>query len=288
MIELSAGRFTGWQRSLIASNRGNGLAGGVDLREARLGQEELVAALHEGSKGLAAYLREQLGLVGQRIGDDLPWLPRQLTPEEAFEPPLQLESELHEAWSGVVPAGLASQPQFWVLCHIAWMEAGLLGDDLIATFTRPPSRSQAAGMDEGILEVQARTFLRHICGLPLVRGKISVFSDCPLARAWWRSRLAAEAAANAPHLSFADAHSAMHRRNQTWEELVQLLLRRLTVMNHPKARAALVAYIASTPTVGREELQSIAKACARYGLGHSLHHVSWDAVWRVIHAAAQS
>lgn len=287
MIELPTGRFTGWQRSLITSNRGNGPAGDGDVEEVRLRQKELVAALHEGSLGLTAYLREQLGLVEQRIGDDLPWLPRQLTPEEAFEPPLQLEGELHQAWGGIVPAGLASQPQYWVLCHIAWIEEGLLGDDLMATFTRPPSRSQAVGLDEGVLEVQARTFLRHIGGLPIVRGKISVFSDCPLARAWWRGRLAAEAAANAPHLSVADAHSALHRRNQTWEELVQLLLRRLTVMNHPKARAALVAYVASEQTVSREELQSIAKACARYGLGHSLHHVSWATIWGVIHAAAQ-
>lgn len=269
MLDLPTVPFTRWQRSLVSRNR---------LREdedssARImeRQEELAQAMTDGAQSLASYLRMQLDLVGKDLSEALA-LPRQLTAEEAFEPPLDLEEELHEAWSGQVASGQASQPAYWTVCHIPWLEEGLLGNDPVATFsTKTPGRRNPNR------EKLTRDTLRNLGGLPHIRGNVTAFSDCPLARAYWRRRVAVEAAAQAQTgLTVESAHNALHRSGQVWETFVLVAIKRLTVLNHPKARAALVAHIAATPKITREEVAESGRRLARRGLSYSLDMLSWD------------
>lgn len=269
MLDLPTVPFTRWQRGLVSRNR---------LREdeasaARIAerQGELAQAMTGGAQSLASYLRRKLDLVGNDLSGALA-LPRQLTAEEAFEPPLDLEAELHEAWSGQVVSGQASQPAYWTVCHIPWLEEGLLGNDPVATFS-----TKTPGKRNPNLDKLTRDALRHLGGLPHIRGNVTAYSDCPLARAYWRRRLAAEAAAQAQTgLTVESAHYALHRNEEVWARFIGVALKSLTVLNHPKARAALVAHIAATPKITREEVAESGRRLARRGLSYSLDMLSWD------------
>ena len=235
-----------------------------------------------GANALAAYLRDKLGLRSKNL-QEVPPLPRQLAIEEAFQPPVELEKELHDVWSTLVHSGAASQPAFWTTCHIRWLEQGRFGNDPNAAFS-----TGVAGKREPNLDTRTRDLLRHLGGLPHIRGNVSVFSDCPLSRAWWRRRLAVEAIEHAPagRLTVNSAHRALHRSNQVWETLVMLSLRRVTAINQPTVRAAIVTYMASQDRVQPNDIVAIAQGCARYGLGYSLQHISWDDLFEVVQGSA--
>ena len=269
MLDLPSLPFTRWQTSLVSRNRRREDEDSTARITER--QEELAQAMTDGAPSLASYLRMKLDLVRKDLSDALA-LPRQLTSEEAFEPPLDLEGELHEAWNGQVVSGQASQPAYWTVCHIPWLEAGLLGNDPVATFS-----TKTPGKRNSNLDNLTRDALRHLGGLPHIRGNVTAFSDCPLARAYWRRRIAVEAAAQAQgRLTVESAHNALHRSGQVWETFILVAIKRLTVLNHPKTRAALVAHIAATPKITREAVAESARRLARRGLSYSLDMLSWD------------
>ena len=269
MLNLPPLPFTRWQQSLVSRNRRREEESSTARITER--QEELALAMSDGAQSLASYLRMQLNLVGYDLTGALA-LPRQLTAEEAFEPPLDLEMELHEAWNGKVASGQASQPAYWTVCHIPWLEDGLLGNDPIATFSTKTPGKQNSNLDN-----LTRDALRHLGGLPHVRGNVTAFSNCPLARAYWRRRVAVEAAEQSLGvLTSKSAHKGLHRSEPVWERLIGVLIRHLTVLNHPKARAALVAHIAATPKITREEVAESGRRLARRGLSYSLDMLSWD------------
>ena len=269
MIELPSTQFTKWQGGLVSRNRR--LESEASAESINERQRELSNAMSGGAQTLAAYLRRELAIEGADLTGLLP-LPRQLTTEEAFEPPIRLEQELYEAWNGRTSAGYASQPAFWTVCHVPWLEAGLLGNDPVATFS-----TKTLGKRNSNLDNLTRDLLRHLGGLPYIRGNITTFSDCPLARAYWRRRVAVEAAAQASsRLTVDSAHNALHRSGQVWETFILVAIKRLTVLNHPKARAALVAHIAAKPKITREEVAESGRRLARHGLSYSLDMLSWD------------
>ena len=266
-ISIPAARFTEWQRSLVSPNRKREEESTAQRIKER--QQVLVDAMVGGACALASYLRAELGLSDANLEGVSP-LPRELSPSEAFEPPPELETELYDTWSALLPRD-ASQPAFWTVCHIRWLEEGTLGDDPCATFS-----TGIPGKRDSDSDTQTRDLLRHLGGI-YVRGNVSVFSDCPLARAWWRRRLAVLAAEEAPHVLDVDtAHRALHRSRPVWEEITRLSVKRLTIINHSRARAAIIAHIASRPKIETNEVATIARGVARYGLEHSLHYVPWD------------
>ena len=180
MINIPTARFTEWQRSLASQNRRREEESIAEMIRER--QSVLVGAMSQGPNALATYLRSVLHIPNTGL-EELPPLPRELSAPEASEPPPELESELYNAWATLTPKE-ASQPAFWTICHIRWREEGTLGNDPIETFT-----------DRRVTDTDAQTrdLLRHLGGI-YVRGNVSVFSDCPLARAWWRRRFAVSAA----------------------------------------------------------------------------------------------
>ena len=272
----SPAKFTAWQQALVSHRRRDEEPDSATVESVRERQAALGEALDNGSAALAGYLRSELDLEGKTLDDYLP-LPRPLAADEVFYPPIELERDLHDAWESLIGPGDASQPAFWTVCHIRWLEEGNLGDDPDALFS-------TGVLGKRVSEPDARTrdLLRHVGGLPHVRGNVSVFSDCPLARAWWRRHLAIQASESARGLSVEAAHQALHKSNQIWEELVRLSVRRVTVISQPKVRASIIASIASTPGVQREDVATIARGLARLGLHYSLDQVSWDDLQGVI------
>ena len=260
-----AGAFSEWQQSLAARN--NKALTDEARAEVEARQRTLLAAVADGPEALASHLRARLGLeAGAAIG--APPLPRTaLTPAEFRDPPIGLERELAAAWEGLVEPRRAAQPLFWLLCHVEWIGQGRF-DDIEAALT--------LGDGARTSDQRTRNFLRRTGGLPHVRYNVTAFSDCPLARAWWRVRLAAEAArASADAIGIEEAHKALHANRQVWEALVMVSVRNVTAINHPSARAALVATIAEHALTDTSGVRSVASALARHALTRSPEHVSW-------------
>ena len=209
MIELPA-KFTMWQQDLVSRHRRDEEPDAAIVKSKQERQAALTEAMDNGSIALASYLRSELDLEGKTFDDYLP-LPRQLSADEVFHPPIELERELHDAWEPLIVPSYASQPAFWTVCHLRWLEEGLLGNDPDASFSTGVLGKRASDSD-----TRTRDLLRHLGGLPHVRGNVSVFSDCPLARAWWRRCLAIQASEFASNMSVHTAHYALHKSNPIW------------------------------------------------------------------------
>ena len=260
-------------------------------------QRELCRATAYGPARTAAWLRSELGLeASDALTIEVPGLPRPLTADEFIEPPFELEREVGAALADTVTMRDAARPWFWLLCHIGWLERGDLGDNVQRAFCW--SSAAAGKLDEtGQLEAETRNFLRRTGGIESVRGKVSVLSDCPLARAWWRYRLARDAACAAGDgqvLKPADAHRSLHHSRPLWEELVGLGVRRLTVINHDRARAAIVStlfrVVSRAAPDGRIEwekkhIAAAARELGREALVRSLEHVEWPELCRIAETA---
>ena len=162
---------------------------------------------------------------------------------------------------------------FWLTCHIDWIEQQRLGDGDLSPFL-------LSGPAEPDSENETRNFLRRTGGI-FLRGKISPFSDCTLARAWWRYRLSCEVAdSSANGISQEEAHRVLHANRQAWETLVLDSLRRLVAINHPRARVAIVRQLAqrlrADGRIDRGQVRHMGIAVARLGLRNSLDHLGYD------------
>ncbi len=286
--------FGEWQVDLIWMKRQPHMGEDeLEKKRAAVGscQRELHSAVTDGAAATARYLRRVLSLEEQTLVG-LPTLPRRLTPGEYLKPPLELEAEIGDGWcqqpnrANLLTPRNAARPLFWLVCHINWLEQGLLGDEVYSPLMGGEAVAGARD-DRDRLEKETRNFLRRTGGLPRVRGNVSVLSDCPISRGWWRRRFARSAARHAGRTIDVDvAHRSLHRSQQVWEELVRLGVWRLTVINHDRTRAALIAALASGGDWRREQMAAAAQTAAREAIGRSLDQVPWAELYGLVAASA--
>lgn len=274
LIRRADASFTEWQRGMIFEKKIHRVKWEEAPEEIRAPirrrQAELIEAVTDGPTELVRYLRSRLRLDSEET-IEAPSFPRkELTPDEYKAPPVELEEELGAAWKDVLEhrAALASSPLFWLLCHIVWIEEGRLGADGLAL-----EEALLSGVEKR--EGRIRNFLRRTGGLPRVRGNTSVFSDCPLARAWWRFHLAEEVDRTTEgRIEAGAAHWLFHFHRPSWETLVTMSLRRVTTINQPSARAAIAYHLGERMrTNGRfnqKDVEAIATGLARVSLRRSL------------------
>ena len=222
------GKVDFWQQQVVVK-KGKG-SGDADLEQR---QVDLETAAKEGMSALVEYLREQLGFTSRNeileANQEIPMLGRRLTVDEARCVPVELEREIAE-WFDSISAADAARPAFWTAAHIVWAEQNLLEEGWAR---------RLVGKDR---DATARNVCRNLGGLPHVRGKTSVLVDCPLARAWWRVRVAnLISEAGIERLDFDATHRLLHR-SPIWAVLTGELVRRLAVMNEPRVLAVLVAF----------------------------------------------
>ncbi|WP_419864079.1 hypothetical protein [Candidatus Poriferisodalis sp.] len=286
---IDLGRFEDWQRQLIYEPKLYRNQGSDEAQQAqqRVAQEQktLAEAVEAGPSAAFAYLLGRLGVSEADIGADaIPVLPKPLTVAEMRSLPAfaegQIAIRLHQS---IVPAQ-AADPAFWTLCHAFWMRSFLFGSDLGAVFFDGPKA------DNG--EARTRNFLRRVGGLRRVRGNVSPLTDCPIAMAWWRWRVALEVseetARHGDQLTTAEAHEAL-RQPTVWENLALWSIRRVTSLSAPPARAAVVAVLARQEQVpsgskATHQIQSMMREVARVGHTHSYFDVPWP---RLLAAAEQ-
>ena len=261
-------RFSDWQRGL--ATRGKRIPPAVAER-----QKELRQVVYEGPIAFANYMRDQLGVRPDSF-IDAPALPGAVGAVEYRDPPFPLERSLCKSWDGLIHRSEASRPAFWTLAHIKWLEDGQLGDQITDTFLRGGGRDSTE-------DQRIRNLLRRIGGLPHVRGKVSVLSDSPISRAWWRGNIASEISnAAADDLAFeaVDVHRVLHSHNDAWARLVGDSVHRITVMNQPRARAVIVKLYEGASRENRpippQEMQLVARLISRHSVSLAFEHIDWD------------
>ena len=273
-------RFSDWQRGLTLWNKRDQSPAEVAER-----QRELRDAVHSGSAALAAYLRSELELA-EGGAADAPTLPLPLDPSEFRDPPFQLERQIFETWRAVVKARFASQSLFWTRSHVLWIEQGYLGEQLAPALLGALQTGKPMSTDEAA----TRNLLRRLGGLPHVRGKVSVIQDCPLSRCWWRGQIAASAAsASHGELDEETAHRVLHTSNDAWDRLAGDSVKRITAVNHPSVRAAIICQYrnASRETGGLDshEMQDAVRLLARHGPPLVFDTVDWSELLEMSAAA---
>ena len=215
--------FASWQRRLVQVR---------ESREETDAQEELARIIDAGAGHLYEYLLENL-LMDRSNTYGVQMLHRQLTAGEANDPPKELEIEIANKFSDLHPAQ-AIRPVYWTVAHVQWMRQGrLLGDDWVRSLKGKNN------------DATARNVCRRLGGLHHIRGKVSVLSNCPISRAWWRVRIARRAAENSEdRLAAEDAYSVL-QRNTSWAELVGGCVQSVAVINNPRALAAICCHLHS-------------------------------------------
>ena len=217
--------YSNWQKSLVAKNRMQENGGVVPPVRTRRQQQFLSISARAGS-GLTLELRQALDCRSEDALD-CPLLSRSLTAEEMWNPQMDWEQMLHGCLSdpsnsaAPVTRKDAAQVLFWVICHVVWLEAGLLQDPPIAFFTRNQPGKAPLRIDPELLSSRqrlqlddcVRDGLRSLGGIPHVRSShIHHLMDCPAARAWWRVEVTAQAVEGSGGiLPFADCYEVFQR-----------------------------------------------------------------------------
>lgn len=277
LIHRTSRRYEEWQRSCVFKQHVHGRWEGADPEvkaPVRRRQEELVAAVHGGADRLGVFLRQQLGLDASEQIHAPPFLLEHLSAGDLLRLSHVQEEELAGAWEGI-PSRLASRPLFWFLCHVAWIEEGRFGCS--------GKRLAEAFLLRGVSptrEAMTRNFLRRTGGLAPIRGNVSVLTDCPLSRAWWRRRVAAEVErASMGRVTRATALRVLNP-GPVWEQLATAWLRRAVVANQARGRAALVALLdrrlRRRGKLARADVKEALDEVARRGEQRSFAHTPLD------------
>ena len=192
------------------------------------------------------------------------------TSKEFKNLPACTEEKVYDHWINLNPS-VASRPGFWAQTVI-----DLARTDSIAPATHLAGPVEGCGhkqIEEALItqdslaaDACVRRILRRMSGISDVRGNRSVFSDCTLARAWWRERLVRQAerktGIEAKVLGTVLRHSKEH-----WESLVTAMVSRSTVFGNTVVQNAFVASLAnlvhpnSNHNISRLLASDIRKAC---------------------------
>ena len=188
MSDLSPGliqRHRQWQADSIFEQKRHKGVTKRDLRALRAQiaerQKDLAQCVDQGSTALVNYMRAVLGS-NSELPIAVPALSRVMTLEEFRDPTFEIEQVLTESMAGQIPRSLAHQPAFWYACMAEWIEAGVLPANLHDALLVGQRRKT----QQALLDHQTRNFIRRTGGIDVVRNRISVISDCPVSRAWWR------------------------------------------------------------------------------------------------------
>ena len=192
-------------------------------------QNVLAEAAKKGTPDLMRYLQGQLNTAAGflRPGASIPIPSRRLSAQEMLRPPPQAAARISQTLAGVLPSDAAS-PAFWTAVHIQWAQSSIIDQQW--------SR-ELVGRDDN---ATARNVCRYLGGLPHIRGKTSVLSDCPISAVWWQRRTALRIAA-VEECELTETR-LLEILSEVWIPLSGDLVRRVAVMNQPRALAALLTY----------------------------------------------
>ena len=200
--------------------------------------------------------------------------PYPLTESEYKDPPSDTEEDLYASWSALTPA-VACRCAFWAKVTLDHIREGRIQSAYLAAnggaLPGGAERIDAVLQDKTSeaprrIDSCVRTVLRRLGGLPEVRGNRSVYVDCPLARAWWRERIIAQAA-EGDYQSARQVRRVVRIHQTYWEKLVDRIVFRNSTFGSTNIRNALLRALAQflrdNPDSDLTTYQSFQRLCRR-------------------------
>ena len=191
-------------------------------------------------------------------GEPLANLSEPLTENEYKESTAQNEQHIFEVWQYLTPR-LACRMSLWGMITYQQIEKDIIqpsylaGNGVVSGLTR----IDKALTDDGDKEKDnvVRTALRRLSGL-FERGNRTVYVDCPFARTWWRVYITKEVC-DEPEINKEKVLKTLKISNTYWEELINTIVSRNSVLGDSRTRAALIWAIAEKREIdGYEKLNS--------------------------------
>lgn len=214
----------------------------------------------------------------------IPLLLEKLTENEFKEPPIQTEWAIYSKFKSLSPAQ-ACRSSFWAKVTLEHLQSSKIESSYLAG----NRGSQTSGLERIDIAISrntenpnifidrcVRTVLRRLGGLP-ERGKRSVYTDCPFARAWWREYMVYQAAENDDKL--AKSIRKVIRSSPTyWEEFINRVVIRSPLFGSENVRSAflrsLASYINLNPKTKLLQAQGMQRLCRRAGVYQGLRELS--------------
>lgn len=185
-----------------------------------------------------------IGIEGNRRHKPIP----QMTESEFVDPPWISECQIWDSYKDLPPV-IAAKPGCWTRICLQAVEEERVSP---SSFARPPnstkdanglSRITAALNNDDKKEITSCTtrIFRVMGGLLGPRGYRTTYIDCPIARSWWRHRVALNAAVSLGKPEDAQVYSQVLRTTGFWEPLMEHVVSRQAVIGFPTVVSALVS-----------------------------------------------
>lgn len=202
----------------------------------------LQSAIEQDFSEFISFFR-RIGIEGNRRHKPIP----QMTESEFVDPTWTTECQIWENYKDLPPV-MAATPGCWTRICLQAVEEERISP---ASFARPPnstkdanglSRITAALNDEDQKEIASCTtrIFRVMGGLLGPRGYRTTYIDCPIARSWWRHRVAMNAAFALGKTENTQSYSQVLRATGVWEPLMEHIVSRQAVIGFPTVVSALV------------------------------------------------
>ena len=203
----------------------------------------------------------------------IPILSEKLTEHEFKDPPIPTECSIYTKFKSLSPAQ-ACRSSFWANVTLENLKSSVIESSYLA--------ANRGGQTDGIERINhaltinqnkpiddcVRTVLRRLGGLP-ERGKRSVYTDCPFARAWWREYMVTYAAKNDEKLA-KSLHRVVRSSPTYWEEFINRVVIRSPLFGSENVRSAflrsLANHIHENPNTNLLKPKGMKRLCRRAGV----------------------
>ena len=191
--------FSAWQQNLVDNPQS-------DTPSVKLvtTQQAFVKKAATSAEALAEYLHEKLNIGNALyLTEAVPPLEK-ISADEMLRTPFEWEHHVGTQLTDMNEID-ASSAVWWYACHIVWLQNGVFPDPPHETFKARVNNTTLNAPPESLttrntkdLDKATRNLLRRLGGLPHVRHAKTVALDPPIARAYWRYKLAEVAASAEP------------------------------------------------------------------------------------------
>lgn len=196
-------------------------------------QHEFVEQLGN-SKQFCVWFRER---VSSTTGDEVSISHEQFTEGEYKKPPPDTEKRIHDYWKDVTPA-VACKKTFWGEVTLKYIEEGIIESHFLLDNSNIARNGAQFDNEQKRVDSCVRTAIRRFSGLP-ERGNRSVYTDCPLGRAWWRVYLCKEVSKNTSAQE-EQVLKVFRVSKEYWENIVMLMVSQNSVLGDRNAWDTLV------------------------------------------------
>ena len=253
---LNRSQFEEFQRQLIFK-QGSPEIGSI-------AQLDFLERVVEGGKQFSEYIKNEVGVLP---GKSAPLPSVAWTDRELHNMPWHTEKEVFDIFSDLA-LSQASCPETWARAILDFIQHDRFECAFLAWQSSIDGKSRIhkalKNSDDTEINACVRAVFRRMGGVYRDRGKRSAFIDCPIARAWWRHYYARETRQFFVQ-DEVEAISSSLRDSNIWEELIQAMVSRLTVIGAISIRAALIHLLSTREQLKhqvREIFNAVGRRCA--------------------------